>query len=77
MMCNYSSFDRSCSIIVGNKCDQGEDRRVDSAEGRNLAQKYHMDFVETSAKDGSNISTELSIHQTKYLNYSEKILKSD
>ena len=41
---------------MGNKCDAENDRRVDLAEGRSLAQKYRMEFIECSAKEGTNIS---------------------
>ncbi len=45
-----------CKIIVGNKSDVNEkDRQVTSQEGRNLAKKYGVQFVQCSAKDNVNI----------------------
>lgn len=44
-------------IIIGNKCDlpQGE-RVVSTEEGLLLAEKYRVPFLETSAKEGTNIN---------------------
>jgi len=54
-------------IVIGNKCDtelvgvegegKGETRRkaVESAEGAALAKEYGIDFMEVSAKDGTNV----------------------
>lgn len=44
-------------ILVGNKQDLEEDREVSEAEGKELA--FHLKccgFLETSAKNGNNIS---------------------
>lgn len=51
-----------CKIIVGNKSDCKEsERQVSTEEGMNLAKKYGVDFVESSAKDNSNIGEIFSI----------------
>eukprot|EP00826_Nyctotherus_ovalis_P019564 TRINITY_DN16052_c0_g1_i2.p2 TRINITY_DN16052_c0_g1~~TRINITY_DN16052_c0_g1_i2.p2 ORF type:complete len:110 (+),score=33.48 TRINITY_DN16052_c0_g1_i2:520-849(+) len=42
-------------ILVGNKSDLVEKRRVTFEEGRELAAKYNIDFIETSAKDAINV----------------------
>ncbi|CAK75444.1 unnamed protein product (macronuclear) [Paramecium tetraurelia] len=49
-----STTDEVCSILVGNKLDS-QDRRVQTAEGEKLAQKYNMPFIETSALENKNI----------------------
>jgi len=41
-------------ILLGNKADSGE-RKVTKEEGKEMANKYNMTFLETSAKTGSNI----------------------
>ena len=42
--------------IAGNKSDLEEQRKVQTEEGKNLAEEYGFPFVETSAKDGTNIN---------------------
>ena len=44
-------------LLVGNKSDlQESDRQVSKAEGEALANKFGIEFLETSAKDNVNIS---------------------
>ena len=42
-------------ILVGNKNDLAEQRKVSEEEGKKLAEDYNMDFFETSALTGENI----------------------
>jgi small GTP-binding protein len=42
-------------ILIGNKCDMEEHRSVAVTDGRLLAEKENMLFIETSAKDATNI----------------------
>ena len=42
-------------ILVGNKCDLEDERQVSFEEGRALADKYGIPFIETSAKTGQNV----------------------
>jgi len=53
-------IDRYCTqdivvILVGNKLDLNEQRCVSVEEGKALAAKENMFFIETSAKDATNI----------------------
>lgn len=41
-------------IVVGNKCDR-EDRQVSKEDGQQLAEKQELIFLETSAKENTNI----------------------
>ena len=41
-------------MLVANKCDR-EDRKIESAEGRAIAEKHGFNFFETSAKSGLNV----------------------
>ena len=42
-------------ILVGNKCDLEDERKVQKEEGESIAKKYNFKFYETSNKDGTNI----------------------
>ena len=44
-----------CILIVGNKCDVDEKRKVTYVQGAELAKHYGVPFVEASAKSGINI----------------------
>ncbi|EGR30455.1 Ras family protein, putative [Ichthyophthirius multifiliis] len=43
-------------IIIANKCDMKEERKVSQKEGEDLAEKYGVKYFETSAKSGQNVS---------------------
>lgn len=45
-----------CKILIGNKCDLEEKRRVTFDEGNELASSNHIKFYETSSKDGLNVN---------------------
>ena len=42
-------------ILVGNKSDLNEKREVSKEEGQDLAERYGIEFYETSAKTGENV----------------------
>ena len=42
-------------FLVANKCDLS-DRKVQYERGKMMASKFQMDFLEVSAKDGTNIN---------------------
>ena len=42
-------------ILVGNKCDLANERKVSYEEGENYAKKFNIKFFESSAKDGTNV----------------------
>ena len=43
-------------LIVGNKKDLENERKVDYSEGRTLADTLECEFIETSAKEGINVN---------------------
>jgi small GTP-binding protein len=43
-------------ILVGNKTDLAEDRAVTESEIQDITKRYELDYLETSAKTGDNIS---------------------
>jgi Ras-related protein Rab-8A len=42
-------------ILLGNKCDLLEKKVVDSSRGQALADEYNILFLETSAKNNTNV----------------------
>ncbi len=43
-------------ILVGNKCDLSNERKVTEEEGKKLADEFGLLFFETSAKTGYNVN---------------------
>ncbi|KAG9389656.1 Small GTPase superfamily [Carpediemonas membranifera] len=43
-------------IIIGNKCDDEENRQVQTEEGQSLADQYGVPFLEASAKEDINVN---------------------
>ncbi|XP_037069109.1 GTP-binding protein Di-Ras2-like [Pollicipes pollicipes] len=42
-------------MLVGNKCDENENREVPHAEGEDQSKKWRCSFLETSAKNNTNV----------------------
>ena len=43
-------------MLVGNKCDMENERKVTVEQGKDFASQYGMKFFETSAKESTNVS---------------------
>lgn len=43
-------------ILIGNKCDLEDKRKVSYEQGKEFADQYGMKFIETSAKTNQNVS---------------------
>ena len=67
------ALDHVCMLLVGNKKDV-KDRLVDESEGKQLADSYNIPFMETSAKEGTNIQ---ECFQTIGKDIADKILSND
>ena len=52
---NLSDNKNIAVTLIGNKSDLQEERKVTEEEGRKVAEMNNMAFIETSAKDGTNI----------------------
>ncbi|KAJ5077760.1 ras-related protein rab-11c [Anaeramoeba ignava] len=42
-------------MIIGNKCDLEKEREISKEMGENFAKENGLSFIETSAKDGTNV----------------------
>jgi GTPase SAR1 family protein len=42
-------------MLVGNKCDLENERTVQTDEARTFSEQNELSFIETSAKDGTNV----------------------
>lgn len=60
-ICRVKESEDYPMLIVGNKIDLENQRNVSTEEGRNLANSLGLQFVEASAKLGTNV--ELCFHQ--------------
>ena len=47
--------DEVCKLLVGNKCDKIDSRQVTQKEIEDFLDEFPMDYIESSAKDGTNI----------------------
>jgi Ras-related protein Rab-1A len=59
-------IEKSCTtnvarILVGNKTDLQDQRVVSTEEGQELADHYCIRFIETSAKDSTNVEKAVEI----------------
>ena len=59
-------------IIIGNKIDLEEKRKISTEEGENLAKKYGLDFFEISNKEDINIKEAIFTLFKKVLIYIEQ-----
>ena len=58
----------SVKILIGNKCDEKAKREVTYEEGEEMASKYGMPFLETSAKTGHNVEKAFMLLLIKTMN---------
>ena len=49
-----------CKILIATKCDLEHEREVEEDEGKKMAERHNMLFLEVSAKDGKNVDDTFS-----------------
>ena len=65
----YDLKDRETPIIlIGNKCDLEDQRKVSREEGMKTAEKYKTAHFETSAKEGINVEEAIDVLLNKIIN---------
>jgi len=62
----------TCKILVGNKSDLTADRQVSTEEARKKAEDLGIAFIETSAKENTNVDTAFQIVSTDLIAKREK-----
>ena len=63
-------------ILIGNKCDLENERKISKKDGLNFAKKNNIEFFETSCKTGININESiLSINSQIYKNFTNYNMK--
>ncbi len=59
-------------MLVGNKCDKGNEREVSKEEGAAMARQFGCEFIETSAKTALNVER-LFVHLVRSLRQTRSI----
>ena len=53
---------------MGNKCDLEDQRKISKEQAKNFADEHKLPYIETSAKEGVNISELFENSINQYLN---------
>jgi len=64
--------ENTCKILVGNKCDLTAERQVSTEEAKKKAEDLGIAFVETSAKDATNVDTAFQMMSHELINKREE-----
>jgi small GTP-binding protein len=54
-LCDHANSDDLAKLLVGNKCDLVDQREVSTERAMAFCKEYGMEYIETSAKSGSNV----------------------
>merc|ERR1712217_543523 len=57
----------TCKILIGSKCDLTAERQVSTEEAKKKADELGMAFIETSAKDATNVQDAFQIMSTELI----------
>lgn len=61
-----------CKLFIGNKIDLESDRKISTEQGATLAKHYGAKFVETSAKDSTNVLQAFKVMTEEMYNRNNK-----
>ena len=67
---HIEEVDKSCNtdpvlMIVGNKADQKDDRKVSTEEAKKLANDFYASYMEVSAKTAVNVESAFFILENR------------
>jgi len=62
----------TCKILIGNKCDMESERQVLKEEAQKKAADLGMSFIETSAKDATNVESAFQMMSSELIKKREK-----
>lgn len=60
------------NFLIGNKCDLKDKRDVNIEEGENFAKTNNFSFIETSARDNTNVDKVFQFFTYRLISYYEK-----
>lgn len=70
---NKYSNDNTVKVLIGNKSDKNEERKITSEEGKAKADSAGMLFIETSAKDATHIEDAFLMISSKLVQVRERM----
>mmetsp|Transcript_54475 Transcript_54475/g.129845 ORF Transcript_54475/g.129845 Transcript_54475/m.129845 type:complete len:214 (+) Transcript_54475:109-750(+) len=62
----------TCKILIGNKCDLESERQVSTEEARKKAEDLGIAFIETSAKDATNVEAAFTMMSAELIQKRER-----
>mmetsp|Transcript_99802 Transcript_99802/g.281765 ORF Transcript_99802/g.281765 Transcript_99802/m.281765 type:complete len:216 (-) Transcript_99802:59-706(-) len=62
----------TCKILLGNKCDLEAERQVPTEEARSKAESLGIGFIETSAKNATNVESAFQMMSAELITKREK-----
>lgn len=73
---NRYASENTCKILIGNKNDLEADKKVSTEEGQKKAEELGIEFIETSAKDSTNVENAFVIMARQLIKMKEAQIAS-